>query len=184
MKKYLILFAVLAFGLCACEADGGSGSSSGRLEGSWKVYKAELLFNGKVVEQADPSDPDFDMGLEYSFSDGYMTVRDSEETLHYPYTYSGKTITATAYFIPIQITVRKLTGSEMEWDMPVPSLNPERDGKVVAKYDGQTIYGSDDYFIETFWYKSGGKIVICSPIDDDDYSEGWFDTMRVYLRKK
>ena len=84
MKKYLILFAVLAFGLCACEADGGSGSSSGRLEGSWKVYKAELLFNGKVVEQADPSDPDFDMGLEYSFSDGYMTVRDSEETLHYP----------------------------------------------------------------------------------------------------
>jgi len=184
MKKYLLLFAVLAFGLFACEADGGSGSSSGRLEGTWKVYKAEFLFNGKVVEQTDPSGPDYDIAFEYTFSDGYMLARDSEETVHFPYTYSGKTITVTAVFLPIQITVRKHTGSEMEWDMPVPSFNPERDGKVVAKYDGQTIYGTDDLFIETFWYKSGGKIVICDPIDYDDYSKGWYDIMRVYLRKK
>lgn len=182
MKKYLLLFAVMLMGLCACEKENGS-DTSGNLEGSWDAYKGELLFDGKTIERIDASMPHSGIETRLTFSDGHVTIEDEDGTEYYPYTYANKTITLTAYFIPIQMKVKKLTSSELHLEIPTVSYDPELDGEVVAQFNGRTIYGSSNFFMDRYWYMVGSKVVPCIPVDDEDYSEGWYDTVLLYLKR-
>lgn len=179
MKK-IFFVAMLLFGmsmLVSCEKEN---VDSGKLEGTWTIYKGEMLFDGKVIHSENVP---IDEYATFNFSDGYVTFYDEDGVYRYPYTFSNGIITMVAYIIPIQMVVKKLTNSELILEIPIPTLESDFEGEVCATYNGKKIYKSDSYIFETYWYMSGGKVVICEPVDEDDYSEGWYDAVRCYYRK-
>ena len=180
MKKIIFLFALLCGSILinSCEKES---VDSAKLEGTWTLYKGEALFDGKVVESRTAVEMD-----EYAtmtFSDGYVSSYDEDGVYRVPYTYSNGIITVVAYIVAVQYVVKKLTNSELVLEIPIPSLESDFTGEVCATYKGKTIYESDSYLFDTYWYMSGSKVVICEPFDEDDYSAGWYDTVRGYYRK-
>ena len=109
MKKILfpflcLLFSVIIFGACDKES-----ISSEKLEGTWRTYTGEMLFDGSVILRGNDAMESFSA---FTFSDGYVTISNDGDVERYPYTFSNSIITMMAYSIPIQMRVKKLTSSE------------------------------------------------------------------------
>ena len=58
------------------------------------------------------------------------------------------------------------------------------EGIHVASYKGKRIYKSEGFLLDEYWYVSGSKMIYCEPVNEDDYSQGWVDTLRLYLKKQ
>ena len=153
---------------------------SEKLDGQWTLYKGEMLFDGKVIKSENAPADEY---TTFTFADGYVSFYDEDGVYRYPYTLSNGIITIVAVIIPIQIAVKKLTHSELILEIPIPTLESEFVGEVCATYNGKKIYKSESYLFETYWYMSGSKVIICEPVDDDDYNSGWYDASRGYYRK-
>lgn len=180
MKKLVTLIIVV----CSCLLISCSKEQvdSTNLEGTWRTNKGELLFNGKVVNGGDDSVISI---LSLTFSEGYASMCDKEGVERFPYTYSNGVITMLAGILPVQLVVKKLTKSELTIEFPIPNLLSDlSDGEYYASYRDQHIYCSEGYILgDTYWYVSGGEVVVCEPIDEEDPSAGWYDTSRIYLKK-
>ena len=119
MKKILfpflcLLFSVIIFGACDKES-----ISSEKLEGTWRTYTGEMLFDGSVILRGNDAMESFSA---FTFSDGYVTISNDGDVERYPYTFSNSIITMMAYSIPIQMRVKKLTSSELILEIPVITL--------------------------------------------------------------
>lgn len=180
MKRllYLLLMLPCIFPLVSCQKEQADPTN---IEGTWRAYKGELLFNGKVIESGEAAMEDYSS---ISFAEGFVTFIIDGEVQRFPYTISNNIITVVAYIIPIQMIVKKLTKNDLALEIPIPTIESDFTGESVAKYDGKTIYKTDDsFFSETYWYVSGGKIVVCEPLDEDDLNGAWIDATRMYLKR-
>ena len=175
---YLTLLLIGCIAVCSCNKET---LDSDNLEGTWRAYNGEILFDGKVIYSGDEAMEEYST---ITFADGYMYIYSEDGVARYPYTYSNGIITAIAYIFPLQMAVKRLTKSELTLDMPVPSLESDLEGRLFTTYKGRDIYRSESYILDdTYWYVSGSKIVICTPIDEDDIDAGWADTYRIYMKK-
>ena len=87
--------------------------------------------------------------------------------------------------VPVQFFVIELTSSNLIIDIPrgIISFGSGDWGELVATYKGRKIYRSESDIIDEYWYTSGSKMVYCEPINEENYEDGWMDTMRIYLKK-
>jgi len=186
MKKKIILFVMLLIGGITLSSCNKENNDSADLEGTWVVYDGELLFDGSVVLNGDNAMESNSYGS-FTFSDGYVSIMSEDGGGLYPYTANNDIITITSYIFPIQMKIKKLTKLELVLDMLMPNAASAdlSGGEKVATYKGKAIYRSDNSYIfdVSYWYISGSKFVICTPIDEDDFSRGWVDTFRFYLKK-
>ena len=185
MRLKLLLFAaLLGCGLTFSSCDKEE-INSAKLEGTWNAYKAELLFDGKVVVDANVPTTTLGMFMSMSFSDGYATIVDEEGSFRATYTFANNILTLSAIIVSYPILVKKLTQTELVIEQTAPYVGTDMVGYSCAKYNGKEIYQSDDDFwgIHTYWYISGGKVVNCEPLDEDDFSLGWVDTARGYFKR-
>lgn len=180
MRSKIYLLAIL---ICSClfVSCNKEKVDSDHLEGTWRAYKGELLFDGNVVLDGADAYDSYDV---LTFSNGILTTSTDGGVFRSPYTYSDGVISVLS-IIPVQLYVIELTNSNLIIDVPsgVLSFGSGDWGEVVATYKGRKIYRSEGAFIDEYWYTSGSKMVYCEPINYDDYDDGWVDTMRVYLKK-
>lgn len=154
---------------------------SANLEGTWRSYKGELLFDGSVVLSGADA---LETSAVLSFSNGILTTSIDGEGGRAPYTFSNGVISVHS-IIPVQFFVIELTSSNLIIDIPrgIISFGSGDWGELVATYKGRKIYRSESDIIDEYWYTSGSKMVYCEPINEENYEDGWMDTMRIYLKK-
>ena len=173
----ITLFLCLLF--CSCEKIGDTYSS--RLDGEWVVYKGECLFDGKVVSTGKSATDGFE-GL--IFSDRSMSIRDNGKWISFPYSISNGVITMTMLFMPVMMTVKSLTKTELILDIPLFSVNASSNGSLIDTFNGKDIYYHwDDMYESVYWYYSGKTPVVCAPIDEHDKDKGYKDTYRLYYKR-
>ena len=181
MKKILILTLMLLFCSMTMISCNKEQIESVYLEGTWRAYKGELLFDGSVV--LDGLDA-LDYPVILTFSNGILTSSFDGVGGSAAYSYSNGVITA-ASILSVHFKVVELTKTNLVLDIPCGILSFGSDdwGEAVATYKGKKIYKSEGYFSDEYWYTSGSKMVYCEPINEEDFREGWMDTTRIYFKQ-
>ena len=181
MKKIRILFLMLLSCSALFVSCNKEQIDSDNLEGTWRAYKGELLFDGSVVLGGADA---LDGFVSLTFSNGILTTSIDGYCGSAAYSYANGVITA-ATILPVQLTVIELTKTNLVIDLPrgIISFGSGDWGEAIATYKGRKIYRSEGYLMDEYWYTSGSKMVYCEPLNEEDFSEGWTDTTRLYLKQ-